>query len=44
MWGMILKLIFEKHLEDTDWIYVAKDRDRLLALVNTVMNLLCSIK
>jgi hypothetical protein len=24
---------------DVDWIYLAQDRDRWLALVNTVMNL-----
>jgi hypothetical protein len=30
----------EKGLGDVDWIYLAQDRDRWRALVNTVMNLL----
>jgi hypothetical protein len=31
--------IMEKRFGDVDWIYLAQDRDRWPALVNTVMNL-----
>jgi hypothetical protein len=36
---IILKWIFERLDRDMDWISLAQDRDRLRALVNTVMNL-----
>jgi hypothetical protein len=36
---IILKWIVEKWDGDMDWINLAQDRDRWLALLNTVMNL-----
>ena len=36
---IILKWIFEKRSEGTDWIDLAQDANRWRALVNTVMNL-----
>jgi hypothetical protein len=36
---IILKWIFRKWDGDMDWIALAQDRDRWLALVNAVMNL-----
>jgi hypothetical protein len=36
---IILKWIFKKWDGGMDWIYMAQDRDRWLALVNAVMNL-----
>jgi hypothetical protein len=39
-WGIILKLIFKKwDGGGMDWIDMAQDRDRWLAVVNAVMNL-----
>jgi hypothetical protein len=37
--GNIKFLLREIWLESVDWIYLAQDRDRWRALVNTVMNL-----
>jgi hypothetical protein len=36
---IIIKWIFKKWDGGMDWIEMAQDRDRLRALVNTVMNL-----
>jgi hypothetical protein len=36
---IILKWIFKMWGRGMDWIELAQDRDRLLVLVNTVMNL-----
>jgi len=36
---IILQWIFRKWDGGMDWIYLAQDRDRLQAAVNTVMNL-----
>jgi hypothetical protein len=36
---IILKWIFEKRDGGTDWIDLARDRDRWRGFVNTVMNL-----
>jgi len=36
---ILLKWIFRKWDRDMDWIDLALDRDRWLALVNAVMNL-----
>jgi hypothetical protein len=38
-WGIILKWIVKKWNEGMDWIDLSQDRDRWLAVVNTVMNL-----
>jgi hypothetical protein len=39
---VILKLILEKGMGDTDWIDLAQDRDRWQAVVNPVINLRAS--
>jgi hypothetical protein len=36
---IILKWIFEKWVGGMDWIYLAQDRDRWRALVNSEMNI-----
>jgi hypothetical protein len=40
--SVISKRIFKKLGRDMDWIYVTKNRDRWVALVNAVMNLRAS--
>jgi hypothetical protein len=40
-WGDSIKMdIRERGFGSVDWIHLAQDRDRRLALVNTVMNIL----